>query len=377
MFLNELAGSRQEAIAQLDTVLMLDPKFPFALQNISRFYALDGDYETAVEYALKIKKYYPESPIAYEQLSAYYQDMERFEEAREVSKELLEMSPGKIDILQLLIRIYILERDFENADKYTEMIKEYHADDPYDMITYYNIKENLSRWHGRFKKALEYQENQLELAHKTGDSTFIYNAISGLGHYYNTIFDDKKKALELQREALKYAGQFQPIGHAFNMINIDLSTESEVRELLETQIESFKANLPQEMWALADKFSALFDAFCADDTAAIIAVYEEMSKNPDQFASSDKFEYGKIMIADGQYQKGIDVLSTMITGKDQTSNGTRYLLVNYYIGRAYEGLGQVEKAVTAYREVLKYWGEADVETDDIADTRKRLNRLQG
>jgi len=377
LFLNELANSRKEAIAQLDTVLMLDQKYPFGLQNISRFYALDGDYETAIEYALKIKKYYPESPIAYQQLSAYYQDLERYEEAREVSKELLKISPGKEAILQLLIRIYVLERDFENADKYTEMIREYHSDDPYSMITYYGLKQNLAYWKGRFKKGLEYQQKKIEYAHATGDSTLIYNQIHGLSNYYNSIEIDKEKALELEREALPWARQFQPLNHAFTMLNIDVSTEAEVREIFESNIENFKAALPQEMWSLADNLTALFNANSKSDTAAIMAVYDEMYKNPNQFSSGDKYEYGKLLVLTGKYEKGIEILSTMISGKDQTSNGARYLRSTYYIGQAYEGLGQIDKAVEAYREVLKYWSEPEVELDEIVETRTRLKGLTG
>ncbi|MFZ5980459.1 MAG: protein kinase domain-containing protein, partial [Candidatus Zixiibacteriota bacterium] len=199
LFLSEMGNNNRDAIAQLDTVLLLDSKFPMALQNLARLYALDGDYETAIGYALQIKKYYPESPIAYQQLSAFYQDLGRYEEAREVSKEMLEMTPGNIDILQLLIRIYILERDFDNADKYTEMIKQGHADDPYSLITYYGIKENLAYWRGQFKKAGEFQQKQMEYSLVTGDSNYIYLQTHGLASYYNTIMKNKEKALELER----------------------------------------------------------------------------------------------------------------------------------------------------------------------------------
>ena len=377
MFLDELGNARKEAIAQLDTVLMLDPKFPMGLHNLSRLYALDGDYETAIGYALKIKQYYPESPIAYQQLSAYYQDLERYEDAREVSKELLKMSPGNIDILQLLIRIYILERDFDNAEKYTEMIKGSHADDSYSMITYYGIKENLAQWKGQFRESGNCQRKQMEYALATGDSNYIYMQTHSLAVYFNSYEKDKEKALEYENDAYKYAQRFQALNHAFTMLDIDPSSAPEMQVLLNAKIEEFKANLPKEMWSLADNLKDLFEADANRDTAAMIAAYEEMYKNPAQFSSGDKYEYGKLLVLAGRYEKGLEALLTMISGKDQTSNGSRYLFSQYYIGRAYEGLGRVDKAAAAYKEVLKYWGKPDIELEQIADCKVRLKGLTG
>ncbi|MCK4301428.1 MAG: hypothetical protein KAW91_01570 [candidate division Zixibacteria bacterium] len=42
---------------------------------------------------------------------------------------------------------------------------------------------------------------------------------------------------------------------------------------------------------------------------------------------------------------------------------------------AEEGLGNIPQATTKYREVLKYWGEPEIELDIITDTRSRLARL--
>ena len=52
-----------------------------------------------------------------------------------------------------------------------------------------------------------------------------------------------------------------------------------------------------------------------------------------------------------------------------------YLLDVYYLGRAYEGLGMTDEAAARYTEVLRYWGRADIELDEIADARARLARL--
>ena len=161
------------------------------------------------------------------------------------------------------------------------------------------------------------------------------------------------------------------------MIQMDVTTAPEVEQLFYDKMQEFKASLPKEMWPLADNLTALFEATLNQDTAKIIAVYEDMLKNPNQVDSGDKYEYGKLLVLTGKYEKGIERLHQITSGIDITSSATRYLKSRYYIGRAEEALGHTDKAVECYREVLKFWGKADIELDEIADSRKRLNRLQG
>ena len=377
LFLSELANNKTEALAQLDTVLLLDQKSPMALQQIGRIYALQGDYDKAIEYAKLMKKYHPESPIAYEQLSAYYQDVGRYDEAKEESRELLKLSPRNLDAIRLLDRIEIMQRDFESADNYTEMIRTYYTDDPYNMILYYGFKENLSYWRGQFKEAGEYQRRAVEQARISGDSSQVYNQMSGLASYLKNIVGQTDSALALEREASKWAQKFQLLSHAFKMVQFDITTAPEVEKMYYDKIQEFKASTPKELWPLADNLTAIFEGVLNHDTAGVIATYVDMLKNPEQKNSADKYEMGKLLVLIGRFEEGVELLSQLTSGVDETSSATRYLKARYYIGRAEEGLGHTDKAVECYREVLKYWGKPDIELDEIADTRKRLNQLQG
>ncbi|MBN1211852.1 MAG: protein kinase [candidate division Zixibacteria bacterium] len=377
LFLSELANNKTEAIAQLDTVLILDQKNPLALQHIGRIYAVQGDYDKAIEYADLFKKHYPESPIAYELLSAYYQDIGQYDKAEKESQELLKMSPTNQDALRLLVRIDILLRNFESAEKYAEMIRENYANDPYNMIIYYGFKENLAYWRGQFKKAGDFQRGAIDEARKTGDSVQIYNQMSGLASYLEDIAGQTDSALALERNAYKWAQKFQPINHAFKMVQFDVTTAPEVKQMFYDKVQEFKASLPKEMWSLIDNLSVMFEGLLNRDTAKVITAYEEMMKNPNQVSSGDKFEYGKLLVLNGQYEKGIEILNKMTSGIDVTDRALRYLKSRYYIGRAEESLGHTDRAAENYREVLKYWGKPDIELEEIADTRIRLNRLQG
>jgi len=147
------------------------------------------------------------------------------------------------------------------------------------------------------------------------------------------------------------------------------------------------------LWVLSDLIQKEFDGYINRDTAAVIDAISAMIQQPQQAVGSNKFTLGKFMVLTGQYQEGMKYLLKFMvltgqyqegmkyllpvkSGEDATTNPIRYLRTTYYLGLAYEALGEADKAVAEYEEIMKYWGNADHELKDIADTRERLNRLR-
>ena len=64
-----------------------------------------------------------------------------------------------------------------------------------------------------------------------------------------------------------------------------------------------------------------------------------------------------------------------LEGEYLSNNAWRYLNAVYYVGRAEEGLGDTAGAIRRYQEVLKYWGEADIQIEPIREAKERLARL--
>jgi len=106
------------------------------------------------------------------------------------------------------------------------------------------------------------------------------------------------------------------------------------RVIFDAALRNFKSKLTLELWVLSDLPQKEFDGYINRDTAAVI-----------------------------------DAISAMIQQPQQA-------VTTYYLGLAYEALGEADKAVAEYEEIMKYWGNADHELKDIADTRERLNRLR-
>ncbi len=148
------------------------------------------------------------------------------------------------------------------------------------------------------------------------------------------------------------------------------------RVIFDAALRNFKSKLTSELWVLSDLIQKEFDGYINRDTAAVIDAISAMIQQPQQAVGSNKFTLGKFMVLTGQYQEGMKYLLPVKSGEDATTNPIRYLRTTYYLGLAYEALGEADKAVAEYEEIMKYWGNADHELKDIADTRERLNRLR-
>jgi len=140
-------------------------------------------------------------------------------------------------------------------------------------------------------------------------------------------------------------------------------------------MDIFKSRVPSEMWYLGDILQNVFDGLCVSDTAMMISAMAELLAKTTQNRNGNLFVIGHLEVLTGQFEQGKEHLLQVISGDDETTNGLRYLRAVYYIGVANEGMGNTDEAVTNYQEVLKYWGDPEIEIKEIKDTRERLDRL--
>ena len=82
-----------------------------------------------------------------------------------------------------------------------------------------------------------------------------------------------------------------------------------------------------------------------------------------------------MLIMTGHFEEGREILGNQLQGSEETTGAWSYLMSHYYLGIAEEGLGNRDKAVEHYREMLRYWNDADRQIDEIVDARRRLDRL--
>lgn len=374
IIMHELLRDSEGALAQLDTVLMLDPKFLLGLTWSIAIYRNLENYDKAIEYAERMKEYYPDNPLPYKTLAGINYDLSRHDETIAICKEIMEKFPDEASAPSTLMSTYILKRQFDSAAYYNDFIREHYAGDSYRLSAYYNYAANLAFWMGRFEKGLDYLKKSVEEALSTEDSMRISLSYLGISETY-IAFHLEDSAVYYARKCGQWATMLMGLNYPLTLISISPKYEAQARPLAEENLAMLKAKLPAEMWPLADVIEDQINAYAKADTAAIIETYLRLINEFNQSGSGNHFVIGKLRILTGKYEDGIKMLDGIISGTDQTTDAIRYLKTIYYMGIANEALGKTQEAVKNYREFLKYWGTSEIELKEIKDARTRLNRL--
>jgi len=376
LMLDVLQRDSDAALAQLDTVMMLDPHYYPALSFYATIYLRREAFDKAIEYCIRAKEANPESPTPYNDLSSMYLANARYDEAEEIAREMLGKFPESTDAIGRLATLSVLKRDFEMARQYAEMLIDQQPDDVFLKIRYHRILANLAFWTGKFQTGMNELFEAARFAEAIGDSSQVRSRYASIASRY-LLFEMPDSALFYGKISAKWASNFSMLNYPMLLIEIDPSYEKEARVLMKTAVEEFKRRLPSEMWDITDNFEMIFDARAAADTNALIQGFENMMNQSDQKVTSNLRELGIILVKNGKFRKGKETLQEVLAGRYETTNGYEYLRALYYTGIADEGLGNAADAIAAYKEVLKYWGNPEIEIKDISDTRQRLSRLTG
>ncbi len=374
LVLNELYHDTTQAFAQLDTALLIDPHYQLALSTYATIYESYGKLDETINYVELIRRYHPESPSSYLWLAGLYASKGKIDKAIEEYHEVMRRFPANSRAFFRVSRLYIMKREFDKAKEYLERVKEKFGDDPYLMGDYYGALANLEEWHGKFKASLRLHYRALEQAYRTNDSAVISNELSSLFIAYRR-YEMPDSAAYYARESYKWAISTQRLSFPLRLVSIDSSFRHEAEPLLNKLVEDLKAQFPSEMWSLTENVEKLFHAYAQCDTAALIEVLKDLAVQQNQLHGSNMMDAGIMMALTGRYQEGLDVLEQFVSGPYETTNAYRYFEVIHARGVANEGLGNIDKAIENYREVLRYWGKPDIELKIIKDTRKRLANL--
>jgi eukaryotic-like serine/threonine-protein kinase len=360
-------------MAQLDTALQLDPQFLLALTVYANLYQTRSDYQKVMEFAGRAGQYHPDSPTPYQLKAGSYYRQGKYREAIAELRTLQGRFPKMID--ETLANLYIQTRDFQAAKSVLEDIKRLHPNDPYRTSDFYYAQANLAYWEGNFKSALEYHKQSLAQLLSTKDSNLVYGAYGSLigdfgrqgmkdsSHHYSKLAFSWATVLERPDAAISLA------------IYAPVKSDS-LKTLYYGTLDQFKKSLPPEIWYITDYITDIFEGFYTPDTTRIIKGFES-AVTRSQAETGNRRELGKFYVLTKQYQKAIDNLLKVISGNQPTTSASSYLLAQYYLGIAYQGLGKKSEAKACFTEFLKYWGKPDIEIKEIRDAKVRLASLSG
>jgi serine/threonine protein kinase len=363
------------AFAQIDTALQLDPFFLLAQMFQISIARQSNNIPKVVETALKIKKYYPESPLAYDELATVYKLQGKYQNAIGELQQLYSSFPTQKGNLLEISRLFILLGDFDSAGTYLSKFKKAAGNDEFDLVGYYDAMANLQVWRGELKNSLKSIKLAAEFSTKTGDSEVVRWRHELVCRYFERI-GRVDSALYYAEKSNRWATAFSKVGYPMILLDLDYSRRQEARKMFERVLPELRSKMPADFQPLVDDLDRLFEATYDADTARIISVLDTIivrQKNPP--TSQNCFILAMMNAEFRNYGRARELFLPFVEGNERSSSGFIYILAQYYLGLANEGLNRKEDAITNYSEVLKYWKNADIETKELKDARERLARL--
>ena len=374
LFVNVFDKDTTAAFAQFDTVLTRYPSYPFAIDQYAGTLLGLGLFDRAEQMILRLNKVLPNSLSAKSDLLSFRQRQGRFDEAYDLATKLYEQSPDDSRPITRLISISRHMADPKKIRYWAEKLKDQAPDEPYNLYTYFTALMAADWWEGSFKHVVATMLKRNEQALLTGDSAVVSQSLQGISEYYHRI-DKADSSLYWSKEAYDYTKSFDRISYVFRSISYEPSTAPEMRAIFDSIVTDFKAKMPREVWGLMTAFGDYFDAIIAHDTVAQIESFKSINEISSDQHGEQAFQVGRLLILFGKYDEGIPYVEQFIEGEYRSNDAYRYLICQWLLGRAYEGLGENQQAIEHYNVVMKYWGKADIPIEPITDTRERLARL--
>jgi tetratricopeptide (TPR) repeat protein/TolB-like protein len=361
-----------KGFAQCETVLELDPTYPLALAVYAQSLAQFEQYARAIRYMERYRNAYPQSPDAYLSIGAYYTELNDYAKALASYEEFRRRFPDEPTVIPDMVTIAIRQRDFDKARRYLDEIPRIRPGD----AQWARIREaqtgNLENWRGRFNAALDHYRRAVSESRSIGDPAMIHTSLTVLAGYYDA-FDRPDSALAVYARSQEFARPYEKMSYPVKVVAEFPERADALRPVLLAAMNDFKAHIPEDLWPLADGVKTIFEAHAARDTAGIIAYYRGlMERPPNQRGPDAERSLGVNLARTGQYADAIPYLETAL----ETSNAVRFLDTSYWMGRAQEGVGNAKEAAGRYEEVLRYWGDADFDTEAVRGARDGFARLR-
>lgn len=380
-------GDYEPALEAIEQALALDPNYAlgYSSRGLIRLSIDETDPKVAEDilHALSLD---PSIAVAYNNVGVYYHNIGDIEKAIEAYEMALQIDDSRgffwsnavLNYLQKSDYLTCIERGQEGIERLPEN---------WDL---YNYVAECSADIANFYQAVEYYD--LYLAAEPDDYKAIYNR--GLSHRYlghnEEALADYTRALELEPDFL-----FARINRGNVYVDLRLFESA----LTDYDLALEQGQVPLAMLGRGDALRGLgrYDEALAEYMsllglipgnpeagAGIALVYADMGRYEAAIETADQVlasgaPTGKYLgwayLARGRANLGLENYSQAIEDLQLVGFGVDVVEGDYYLGLAFQGDGQIEKAIQHF-ELFLQSATPDM-TEWIADARARLDALKG
>ncbi|HEX6189679.1 MAG TPA: protein kinase [Pyrinomonadaceae bacterium] len=345
------------------------PRDTIARTNLSRQYALIGQYEKAVEEAGEVLRLDPNKALTYSNLASWFLSLNRLDEARAILEQGLEK---KLDHLNLRLTFYTLA--FVQGDQATMQRQVDWANGKPGEGVFFYLRAHAAAFSGQHRKSQELFRRSAETNVQYGFKEF---AAWGQADYalLNAAFGDCQQTKE----------------STVNALNIARGKESLVRSALALALcgETSRAH------SLADELAKRYptDTFVNTTWLAMVQATLEINRgNTEQAIESlrvtSRFEMGWDASAWPAYVRGLAYLrgragvealaefQKILDHRGVVAGSALYPLAHLGVARAAAMTGDTAKSRKAYEDFFALWKDADPDIPILQQAKQEYDKLK-
>ncbi len=315
----------ERAIEIYKRVLKINPEFSQTYNQLGYAYRFLGDYVNAENAFKKYIQLIPDDPNPYDSYAELLLKMGEYEISIENYEKALKIDPNFTNSYMGLASNYNIKREYKTARKY---LKEFYlrarSQDQKRIAITALIISHIDE--GDFEGAMKWISRRYDEARASNDTVLIAGDINLMGYWYR-ITGQPDAAMKKYQEARELVEQ----------ADIPQSIKDNFRRGYPYQ-EAVIAMMKKD-FDRADKFESEFRA------------ETEKVENPVQMRLANELA-GQIALARGDYAAAIEWLEK--ANKQNAHNLFR-------IAQAYEGMGELEKALEYYDQAANFNGFMDIE----------------
>ncbi len=385
-----------EAIAELNAALELDPNYGYALNLLAYCYMSKNEFEKALEYFRKYASISPGDANPFDSMGEAYFRMGRLDESIEKFKEALEVKPDFGSEWRISY-IYALKQDYEEAMRWLDQFIAMASTESLEAQGYL-WKGFYYYLQGKLQQSLQEIDRAQELAEQANNLLLVdvaYRSKIWTAYDWEKLdlfLDFVQSRIDFCERTSYRIPEENALFHAYYLCVLDIKNGqlASARSRLE-EVQSIRSQMTEELRnknrnAEHHLLRSLLLAEGSVDEA--IRMYEEISFPALDFMDFYAYIYRNLpfgadfsalgFLKKGEVDKAIAEYERLTTF-DPTAVATRPLVHPFghlRLAKLYEAKGLREKAIEQYEKALGYWADADEGLSPVEEAREGLKRLR-